>query len=143
MNIKSLNDAIALAIKAHSGQVDKVGKPYIFHPMRVMQAMDTDVEQIVAVLHDVVEDSRLTVSELESMGYSKKIVRAIDCLSKREGEEYFNYIDRVKSSMLATKIKLADLNDNLDPNRIPVEPEEKKAERIIRYRKTIDLLTTS
>lgn len=139
----SIIDAIALAIQVHAGQIDKVGKPYISHPMRVMQAMDTEVEQIIAILHDVVEDSPMTIDDLQSLGYSKKIVSAIDCLSKREGEEYFKYLDRVKSSQLAIKIKLADLNDNLDPNRIPDEPEEKKTKRINRYRKAIEILTTT
>lgn len=140
MTTPTLNDAVALAINIHAGQVDKVGKPYIFHPMRVMQAMDTEKEQIVAILHDVVEKSPLTITELKSLGYSEEIVQAVDCLSKRKGEDYFAYIERVKGSKLAVKVKLADLNDNLNPARIPDESETRKAERISGYHRAIKIL---
>ena len=140
MTIPTLNDAIALAINAHAGQVDKVGKPYIFHPMRVLQAMDTEEGQIVAILHDVVEKSPMTITELKLLGYSENIVQAVDCLSKRKGEDYFDYIERVKSSKLAIKVKLSDLNDNLDPDRIPDESEIKKEERISGYQRAIKIL---
>ena len=136
----TLNDAIALAISEHRGQRDKIGKPYIFHPLRVMQHMDTDKEKIVAVLHDVVEDTSITLDDLLSKGYSNEIVDAIDCLSKRGSEEYFDYIERVKKSPMAIQVKLADLQDNMDPNRIPDESEQAKKERLAVYKKAYKIL---
>ena len=105
-----------------------------------MQAMDTEEEQIVAILHDVVEKSPVTLAKLKSLGYPDNIVQAVDCLSKREGEDYFAYIERVKGSELAVKVKLADLNDNLDPDRIPAESEIRKEERISGYHRAIKIL---
>lgn len=81
-----LEKAIQIAVKAHTGQVDKAGQPYIMHPLRVMFDCETETEMICAVLHDVVEDSDITLEDLRNEGFSDEVVEVIDRLSKREGE---------------------------------------------------------
>jgi (p)ppGpp synthase/HD superfamily hydrolase len=117
-----LEDAIHLASEAHRGQKDKAGKPYILHPMRVMFRMDTLLEMVVAVLHDVVEDSDTTLGELRAWGYPEEVVEALDCLTRRyadktperQSESYMDYVARCKANPLAKKVKLADIDDHLD-----------------------------
>lgn len=111
--------AITIAVQAHAGQPDKAGKPYILHPLRVMAAMDTDEERIVAVLHDVVEDSDWSLDDLRAEGLSARMVAALGALTKRPGEEYAAFIERVARNALARRVKIADLEDNLKLGRIP------------------------
>lgn len=116
----SIEDAIKLAMESHHGQTDKAGLPYILHPLRVMSAFvkpDDDDARYVAVLHDVVEDCEVTSSMLAGFGYSSVVVEAIDAISRRKGESYTNYIERVSRNPLALRVKLADLADNLDEAR--------------------------
>lgn len=113
-----LNKAIDIANHAHAGQFDKGGKPYILHPLRVMMAMDGDDERIVAVLHDVVEDSCWLLEALIEQGLRPDLAEAVDALTHRDGEPYMaSYIERVAANPLARKVKLADLADNLSPSR--------------------------
>ncbi len=130
----TVEDAIKLALDQHHGQVDKAGEPYILHPLRVMAQMQTDDEQIVAVLHDVVEDSDVTLDDLRRLGYSEAIVTAIDCLSRRDGETYDEFIQRIKPNALAVRVKLGDLHDNMDLRR-NATLDDKALERFQRYRK--------
>jgi (p)ppGpp synthase/HD superfamily hydrolase len=111
--------AIAVAAAAHHDQLDKAGKPYILHPIRVMQRVrqyGTAVE-IIAVLHDVVEDTWVTLELLRSMGFTDEVVEGVDALTRRDGEEYFDYIARCSRSYSGALVKLADLEDNSDPVR--------------------------
>ncbi len=140
MKPPSVQDAMALAIKAHAGQTDKGGKPYIFHPMRVMQKMESNSEQIVAILHDVVEDTEITLKDLKELGYSKRIIHAINCMSKQDGEDYFDYINRVKQSTLSTTVKLADIEDNLSQSRIIGFSEVDVNKRVNKYSKAQQIL---
>ena len=130
-----LNKAIEIAAKAHAGQVDKGGNPYILHPLRVMMNYCSGDEnaQICAVLHDVVEDTRITIDGLRAEGFSDEILSALDCLTKREGENYDDFISRILTNQLACKVKSGDLADNMDLTRIP-NPTEKDMERIKRYK---------
>ena len=96
-----LERAIQLAVQAHGGQTDKAGQSYVLHPLRVMLRMETDLERIVAVLHDVVEDSTLTLTDLERAGFPKEVLDAVDCLTKREAESYGRLIQRAKSNTIA------------------------------------------
>jgi len=112
-----LEDAIALACRAHRGQVDKAGKPYILHPLRVMLRLEDPAAQIVAVLHDVVEDTPVTLADLRAEGYSGEICDAVDCLTRRPGEAYEAFISRAAANPLSRRVKLADLEDNMDPRR--------------------------
>jgi (p)ppGpp synthase/HD superfamily hydrolase len=129
----TIEDAIRLALDKHHGQTDKSGAPYILHPLRVMAQMQTETERIVAVLHDVVEDSDVTLDALRDMGYSEEIAAAIDHLSRREGESYEQFIQRIKPHPLAVRVKLGDLTDNMDIRRCG-ELDEKALERFQRYR---------
>ena len=129
----TLEDAIALAVEAHKGQRDKAGQTYILHPLRVMIRLDTDAERMAAILHDVVEDTPYTLERLRQLGYPEEVLGALDCLTKREGETYEAFIERVLPHALARRVKLADLEDNMDLRRLPtVGPKD--AERLSRYR---------
>jgi len=132
----NLEDAISLAAKAHRGQKDKAGAPYILHPLRVMLRMETETDRIVAVLHDVLEDSGVTVRDLQKAGYSAEIVEAVQYLTRAKEEEYDQFIERVKGNTLAVKIKIADLEDNLDFERIK-EPDQNDLRRYGKYRRAL------
>ena len=131
--------AYEIAAKAHAGQVDKAGKDYIHHPLTVASFVETDDEKTVALLHDVVEDTPVTLRNLSDAGFSDAVVHAVDCVTKREGEELWDYLRRVKSDWLATAVKLADLRHNSDLSRIP-NPTEKDNARADRYREEIAFL---
>ena len=121
--IPTLEDAIALAAHAHRGQVDKGGQPYILHVLRVMLRQEDETARLAAVLHDVLEDTQVTLADLRSAGYSEPVCAAVDCLTRRSGETYEEMIERVATNPLARQVKLADLADNLDPNRtVPADP---------------------
>jgi len=131
--------AYALAAAAHAGQVDKAGADYINHPLTVASFVETDEEKIVALLHDVVEDTPVTLQNLRDAGFSEAVVRAVDCVTKREGEALQDYLLRVKSDPLATAVKLADLRHNSDLSRIP-HPTGRDFARVERYRAEIAFL---
>jgi (p)ppGpp synthase/HD superfamily hydrolase len=129
----TLEDAIALAVEAHRGQRDKAGQAYILHPLRVMMRLETEAERMAAILHDVVEDTPYTLERLRELGYPEEVLGALDCLTKREGESYEAFIERVRPHPLARRVKLADLEDNMDVRRLlAVGPRE--TERLARYR---------
>jgi phosphonatase-like hydrolase len=128
----TLEEAIALAAQAHRGQVEKAGQPYILHPLRVMLRFRSEPEQIVGVLHDLIEDTNHTLSELRHIGYTEEIIQAIDALSKKSGESYVEFIERVAANPLAKRVKLADLEDNMDIRRLS-EITERDQERLRRY----------
>ncbi|MBN1262187.1 MAG: bifunctional (p)ppGpp synthetase/guanosine-3',5'-bis(diphosphate) 3'-pyrophosphohydrolase [Anaerolineae bacterium] len=135
----TLEDAIRLAVERHFGQRDQYGKPYILHPLRVMGRCTTDLARTVAVLHDVVEDTPLTLDDLAEAGFAPDVVEAIDQLSRREGETYEAFIERIKPHPLARAVKLADLEDNMDVRRIP-QPDEEALRRLQRYRQAWEIL---
>src|SRR5690242_9612910 len=97
----TLQDAIALAVEAHAGQTERSGQPYIVHPLRVMFRVESELERIVAVLHDVVEDTGRTFEDLRRLGYSEEIIQALDCVTKREGEPYDQFIERAAPNPIA------------------------------------------
>ena len=130
--MSTLERAIAIATAAHQGQRDKAGKPYVLHPLRVMQRLSDDEAQIVAVLHDVVEDTPWSLDQLRGEGFSAAVIAAIDGLTRREGEGYEAFIERLLPDPLARRVKLADLEDNMDLRRI-AELGEHDWERIQRY----------
>ena len=135
----NLDKAVKIACKAHAGQVDKAGQPYILHPLRLMLKFQNEQERIVAVLHDVIEDSDLTRDDLITCGFSKTIVNALDCLSKKENERYENFINRILSNELARKIKIEDIKDNLDLTRIEsINNEDLK--RVLKYHNALRVL---
>lgn len=127
-----LGRAIAIAATAHQNQFDKANAPYILHPLRMMQKGQTIAEQIVAVLHDVVEDSQWTLEALSAEGFPAEIVDALNCLTRRAAETYDQFIDRVLTNPLATQVKRYDLEDNMTLTRLSCM-EEKEIERLRRY----------
>ncbi len=114
----TLEKAIELAARAHAGQRDKAGAPYILHPLRMMMGMETDEERQAAVLHDVLEDSPTTAGDLLREGFSEGVVTAVTALSRKREETYSAFIERIKGNALARKVKLADLEDNMDVRRL-------------------------
>jgi len=137
--------AIEIATKCHSGQLDKAGELYILHPMRMMMKMDTEEEKITAVLHDVVEDSEVTINDLRKEGFSERILRAVDAMTKREGESYKKSIERVKKNPLAIKVKVADFEDNMDISRLKrvTEKDRQRFNRYLKYYREIKQLANS
>ena len=128
----SLEDAIALAVEAHRGQRDKAGQPDVLHVLRVMFRCETELERTVAVLHDVVEDTGRSPDDLRRLGYSEEVLAALDCVTKRQGEDYAAFVERAAANPLARRVKLADLEDNLDLLRV-TDVGPKDAERLARY----------
>ena len=127
-----LEEAIGIATLAHQGQTDRYGAPYVLHPLRVMGRVDTDAEKTVAALHDVVEDTDWTLDQLRERGFPEAILQAVDCLTKREGEAYEDLIQRAAGNPLARRVKVADLEDNLDLRRAPeISPQD--VDRINKY----------
>ncbi|MEG3850136.1 GTP pyrophosphokinase [Microcoleus sp. herbarium19] len=134
-----LERAIAIAAKAHEGQVDKAGYPYLAHPLFVMENVNSLQEKIVAVLHDAVEDSELTFDELRSAGFPEVIVLAIAAITKIEGEADAAYLERVIGNAIALRVKIADVTHNLDIRRI-ANPTEADFQRIAKYKKVLSQL---
>lgn len=135
-----LDKAIKIATEAHKGQVDKAGAEYILHPLRVMSKLETEEEKIVGVLHDVIEDTSITFEDLHAEGFSLEIISALKHLTRGKNEKYFDYIERIKLNPIAIKVKLADLEDNMDISRIP-NPCKKDYNRLKKYKKAKDKLT--
>lgn len=113
-----LEKAIEIAERAFEGKTDSRGEPYINHSIRVMDRMETDDEKIVAVLHDVVEDSEMTLRDLQEAGIRRDLLEAVEQLTKKPNMTYFDYIDDISGSELATKVKLAEIEDNMDEVRV-------------------------
>src|SRR5262249_34535934 len=128
----SLSRAIAIAAEAHQNQLDKSGKAYILHPLRMMFKMTTDEEMMTAILHDVVEDSDWTIEALRAEGFSESVLQAVECLTSRDGETYEQFIARVKENPIAVKVKIADLEDNMDMKRLS-QFSDKDIERFKKY----------
>lgn len=114
MELHLLETAIRIAAKVHKGQVDRFGKPYILHVMRVMMRGHDLDEQVLGALHDVLERSDMTAAELEKKGFTPRVVKALDHITRRAGETYEEYIDRVVQDNLAIRVKLHDLADKMD-----------------------------
>jgi GTP diphosphokinase / guanosine-3',5'-bis(diphosphate) 3'-diphosphatase len=128
----TLERAIEIAAKAHSGQVDKGGQPYVLHPLRLMFSVCSLHERMAAVLHDVVEDTDLTLSDLASERFPTEVVAAIQALTKLPGESRIEAAHRAAANPIARAVKLADVTDNMDISRI-AEPTEKDFARLKEY----------
>lgn len=137
--MKFAKEALAFAVEAHKGQKDKGKKPYIYHPIYVAEHVEGDIAKSVAYLHDVVEDTKYTLEDLQNAGFSDEIVDAVDVLTKREGMSYEKYIEKVAKNPLATTVKLADLEHNSQISRIE-NPNKKDLKRCEMYHKMIGKL---
>lgn len=127
-----LAEAIALAARLHAGTVDKAGAPYILHPLRVMQAVDSDEDRIAAVLHDCVEDCGISLHEINAM-FGRAVSDAIDALTRREDESYEDFVLRCKANPIARRVKLADLEDNMNLDRLGRAPTVADLDRNRKY----------
>jgi (p)ppGpp synthase/HD superfamily hydrolase len=127
-----LGDAILLAVKAHYGQKDKAGEPYILHPLRLMFRQNSEPTRIAAVLHDVVEDTPVTLEQLREAGFSEDILDAVALLTHDPLDTYEDYVAKIKTNPIARAVKLADLEDNMRLERVS-ELSEKDWVRLQRY----------
>jgi (p)ppGpp synthase/HD superfamily hydrolase len=136
----TLDRAVALAAQAHLGQTDKAGAPYILHPLRVMFRCQSESAMMAAVLHDVVEDTSITLAELRSQGFSEAVISAVASLTRLPDETYEAFIVRVQGDPIAKEVKIADLEDNMDLRRL-ADPQPKDLERLSKYRRAWRELT--
>ena len=134
-----LSAALRIAIYAHDGQVDRAGKPYIFHPLTVATMTDSFDAFITAILHDVLEDSDVTACDLLAAGIPDHIVEALAFLTHDKDEPYMAYVEKIKSNDLARAVKLADLKHNSDLSRLPVVTEKDRY-RAEKYKRAMALL---
>ena len=134
-----LRKAVQLAKDAHANQIDKGGHPYIDHPMAIADRLDTEEEKIVALLHDTVEDTYLTLEMIANLGFCDYIVHAIDCLTRRSSEDYQAYIRRIKGNSLARTVKVADIEHNMDLTRLKYITDADR-KRIAKYEKSLATL---
>ena len=137
--MSTIEKAIELAARHHAGDTDKAGMPYLLHPLRVMFSVRTPFEMMAAVLHDIVEDTPVTLEDLENEGFHPDVIAAIDALTKKPGESRLEAAKRAAENSIARVVKLADVTDNMDLSRIP-DPEDRDFERLKEYVKVRKLL---
>lgn len=136
-----LERAIQIAVQAHAGFRDKGGNIYILHPIAVMMRCETNEEKIVAILHDVVEDSEWTFDALLKEGFSTEVVEALKSVTKEtKDEDYDSFIQRCSNNKIGRNVKIADLRDNLDITRMG-ELSEKDIKRANKYKRALEFLT--
>ncbi len=141
----TLEKAIEIAAQVHRGQKDKAGASYILHPLRLMMRMQTETEMMVAVLHDAVEDSRghgenkWTFGRLREYGFSEEVIAALECVTDKPGESYDDFIRRASQNPVARRVKIADLEDNMNILRIG-ELKTKDLERLEKYHRSWQFL---
>lgn len=127
--------ARALAAKVHAGQTDKAGLPYISHPESVVSRLTTPEAQVVGWLHDTVEDTPITLQDIEA-AFGPETAAAVDAISRRDGESWSDYLDRVAANPMARQVKISDLIDNSNLSRIP-HVTLKDVERQRKYNKAL------
>ena len=131
--------AMSVANDAHKGQYDKGGKPYILHPLAVANSLNDTEQKIIAYLHDVCEDTSITLSDLANLGFTSHILYALKLLTKQKGIPYMEYIKGIKTNRNAIEVKKSDLCHNMDLSRIP-NPSEKDKKRVEKYKKALSYL---
>lgn len=135
----NIEQAIAIAASAHAGYLGNDGRPYIFHPLRVMLRFQEERDQIVAVLHDVVEKTRWTVENLRSEGFSEDILEALDSVTRRQEEEYMAFVKRSCANAIGRRVKIADLKDNIETAK--THPSEKVLrDKLAKYEEALAVL---
>ena len=132
--------AIKLMYEKHKDQVDKAGIPYVLHPLHVAEQMSEENRTTVALLHDIVEDTDITLEQLGAMGFPREVLDALNCLTHTDGVEYFDYIKNIGTNEIATDVKLADLAHNSDLTRLN-EINEWDLLRVEKYKKCIEYLS--
>lgn len=132
--------ALKLCFDAHKNQLDKSGLPYVFHPFHLAEQMETEETTIVALLHDVVEDTDYTIEDLIKAGFNKSITDAITLMTHADDVDYMEYVRGIKENPIAKAVKLADLTHNSDLTRLDII-DEKALRRVEKYKQAIALLT--
>jgi (p)ppGpp synthase/HD superfamily hydrolase len=141
--VATIEKALQIAARAHDGQKDKEGLPYILHPLRAMMRVEGEEAQIAAIFHDVIEDTSVTADDLRQAGFSETVVTAVLCLTHRKEEPYADYVVRCKGNAIARRVKLADLEDNARLDRTILRPQRFEADmaRIRKYVLSYKFLT--
>lgn len=134
--------AMKLCFDAHKNQVDKSGMPYVFHPFHVAEQMKDEVTTIVALLHDVVEDTDYTLDDIAAKGFGQDVVDALALMTHDKNVPYLDYVARIRNNPVARAVKLADLAHNSDPTRLDVI-DEKAKERLDKYQNAIAILKST
>ena len=136
----TVDDAISIAREAHRGQVDKSGRPYIGHQLRVMDRVSGDHERMTAVLHDVLEDTHVTKDDLVAAGCPVEVITAVVAISKVPGEGQETYLTRVAANPIALTVKFADIADNSSPERLHYLDEHTQERLRAKYRAALAFL---
>ena len=136
---KDTKKALRLCFDAHINQTDKSGLPYVFHPFHLAEQMKTEETTIVALLHDVVEDTDITLEDLQEKGFNKEIIDAIALMTHDDDTDYMDYVREIKKNPIAKAVKLADLKHNSDLSRMDVI-DEKVLERRKKYLEAVERL---
>ena len=131
--------AIKLAFKAHEGQLDRAGLPYILHPLHVAEQMKDEDTCVIALLHDVIEDTDVTLEDRREYGFTEVQVAGVESMTREDDEDYFEYIRDVKKNPLAVKVKLEDLKHNSDVSRM-IEVTDRDRQRLDKYKKAMEIL---
>ena len=133
--------AFFLCVIKHWKQKDKAGKRYVWHPIHVMINVKGYNEKIVALLHDIVEDTEVTVPDLKNLKFSKEVIEAVDVITKKKDQEYFSYLKSIRDNSIAKKVKIEDLKHNSDLKRLR-SITQKDIDRAVKYKKAIDYLSS-
>ena len=132
--------ALSVCFNAHKDQVDKTGLPYVFHPFHLAEQMDDELSTVCALLHDVVEDTSITFDDLLNMGFSNSVIQVLKFLTRSDGVPYMDYVKNLATNPTAKKVKIADLNHNLDQTRLD-EIDEYAISRTEKYKLALRYLT--
>lgn len=132
--------ALRLCFEAHKNQVDKSGMPYVFHPFHLAEQMEDEKSTIVALLHDIVEDTNYTFDDLKKMGFDNEVIEALLLMTHEDAVPYMTYVATIKKNPIARVVKLADLHHNSDLSRLDVV-DEKALKRNEKYSAAIKMLT--
>lgn len=133
--------AAVIAYKAHMNQYDKSGMPYIFHPIHLAESMPDELTTAAALLHDVLEDTMITADDLANDGIPEEVIAALRLLTRKDDEDYFAYVRKIKGNAIAYTVKIADLKHNSDTSRLEVIDGRAKA-RLEKYQKALEILET-
>lgn len=131
--------ALKLCFEAHKEQIDKSGMPYVFHPFHLAEQMTDEETTIVALLHDVVEDTDYTIDSLREMGFNEAVLEAIELMTHDDDTPYMDYVAKIKTNSIAKAVKLADLKHNSDITRLEIVTNNDQ-KRVDKYLQAIELL---
>lgn len=131
--------ALKISFEAHKNQTDKSGMPYVYHPFHLAEQMDDENSVCVALLHDVVEDTDMTLADLIQAGFPEEVTDALALMTHDDLTPYMDYVERLSHNPIAAKVKLADLAHNSDLTRLDVV-REKDRERVLKYHRAMELL---